>query len=629
MAAAMVPAGALNGMQSGNASLYVGDLERNVDEAQLFQLFARVGPIFSIRVCRDETNRSLGYAYVNFVNPQDAANAMEHLNFTPLNGKSIRVMFSNRDPSIRKSGYANVFIKNLDISIDNKTLHDTFAAFGFVLSSKVAVDSIGQSKGYGFVQFDNEESAQNAIKELNGMLINDKKVYVGLFVNRQERAQVDGSPKFTNVYVKNFSETYTDEDLEQLFSTYGTITSAVVMKDTDGKSRCFGFVNFESPDSAVAAVERLNGTTVNDDKVLYVGRAQRKAEREAELKARFELERIRKYEKYHGTNLYVKNLDYNINDDKLKELFSEFGTITSCKVMLEPNGRSKGYGFVAFSAPRNANRALHEMNGKMIGRRPLYVAVAQRKEERKALLEAQFSQMHALYAITHLPTGIPVYHPGAPRHGPQALHYGQGAPSLVAPQPTGYGFQQQLLPGMHPGVAPNFIMPYHRQRQVPPRLRNLHRNQMLHLNSSQGFGYMGNGQNGMDPSVVPHGIVAPMMPLPFDGSGISAAPTYNQHPGGSLSNTFASALASATPENQHLMLAEHLYPLVDEITKNHHQTEKVTGMLLEMDQSEVIHLTESPEDLKIKVFEAMQALGEAAPDSEEVGDQLGSVSLKE
>lgn len=62
---------ALNGVQSGNASLYVGDLERNVDEAQLFQLFARVGPIFSIRVCRDETNRSLGYAYVNFVNPQD------------------------------------------------------------------------------------------------------------------------------------------------------------------------------------------------------------------------------------------------------------------------------------------------------------------------------------------------------------------------------------------------------------------------------------------------------------------------------------------------------------------------------------------------------------------------------
>lgn len=257
---------------------------------------------------------------------------MEHLNYTPVNGKAIRIMFSHRDPSIRKSGHGNVFIKNLDSSIDNKALHDTFAAFGSVLSSKVAVEFNGQSKGYGFVQFDNEESAQNAIKQLNGMLINDKKVYVGLFVRRQERVEANGSPKFTNVYVKNFPDTYTDEDLKKLCSTYGTITSAVVMKDTAGNSRCFGFVNFESPDSAAAAVEKLNGTTVNDDKVLYVGRAQRKAEREAELKAKFEQERIRKYEKLQGANLYLKNLDDSINDEKLKELFSEFGTITSCKV---------------------------------------------------------------------------------------------------------------------------------------------------------------------------------------------------------------------------------------------------------------------------------------------------------
>ncbi|KAF7812637.1 polyadenylate-binding protein 3 [Senna tora] len=294
-------------------------------------------------------------------------------------------MFSHRDPSIRKSGYANVFIKNLDTSIDNKALHDTFAAFGNVLSCKVAVDSCGQSKGYGFVQFDNDDSAQNAIKQLNGMLINDKQVYVGLFVRRQERARANGSPKFTNVYVKNISETYADEDLKQLFGSYGTITSAVVMKDANGKSRCFGFVNFQSPDSAAAAVERLNGTTVNDDKVLYVGRAQRKAEREAELKAKFEQERISRYEKLQGANLYLKNLDESINDEKLKELFSEFGTITSCKVMLDSHGHSKGSGFVAFSTPEEASKALTEMNGKMIGRKPLYVAVAQRKEERKAL----------------------------------------------------------------------------------------------------------------------------------------------------------------------------------------------------------------------------------------------------
>ena len=62
---------------------------------------------------------------------------------------------------------------------------------------------------------------------------------------------------------------------------------------------------------------------------------------------------------------------------------------------------------------------------------------------------------------------------------------------------------------------------------------------------------MGNARNGMDQSAVPQGLVGQMMPLPFDGSGVTAAPIDNQRPG--LSTTLASALASATPENQRLV----------------------------------------------------------------------------
>nr|XP_043635589.1 polyadenylate-binding protein 2-like [Erigeron canadensis] len=628
-AAAVVAAG--SGNQSfGTTSLYVGDLESNVTDSQLYDLFNQVGQVVSVRVCRDlSTRRSLGYGYVNYSNSNDAARAIDVLNFNAVNGKPIRIMYSHRDPSIRKSGTANIFIKNLDRSIDNKALHDTFSSFGNILSCKIATDGAGQSKGYGFVQFEVEDSAQSAIDKLNGMLINDKQVYVGRFLRKQERDSTLGRTKFNNVYVKNVSETTTDEDLKKTFGEYGTITSAVIMRDSDGKSKGFGFVNFDSADDAANAVDALNGKKF-DEKEWFVGKAQKKSEREVELKNRFEQTAKEAIDKFQGVNLYVKNLDDTIDDEKLKELFSEYGTITSCKVMRDTSGISRGSGFVAFSTSEEASRALSEMNGKMIVSKPLYVALAQRKEERRARLQAQFSQMRPVAMAPSMMAPRPMYPPGAPGMG-QQLFYGQAPPAMI-PQQGGFGYQQQLVPGMRPGGVPipNFFVPVVQQGQQGQR-----------LGGRRGGGPVQQNQQPvpmMQPQMLPRGRMfrypgrnaadgnmgGGMLPVPYDMGGILPRDGGMQQ---SMPITaLASALANAPLDQQRLMLGENLYPLVDQLEREH--AAKVTGMLLEMDQTEVLHLLESPEALKNKVAEAMDVLRNVQQVNSPAA-QLASLSLNE
>lgn len=319
-----------------------------------------------------------------------AERALDTMNFDHLNNRPIRIMWSQRDPSLRKSGVGNVFIKCLEKSIDTKAMYDTFSAFGTILSCKVATDGHGESKGYGFVHFETEEAANLAIDKVNGMLLNEEKVYVGKFIPKSAREREAGKT-FNNVYVKNFDEELTDDTLKDMFAEYGPIKSAKVMMNDDGKSMGFGFVSFENPKDAESAVNALNGKELKNKKTLFVGCAQKKAERQKELKKKFEKIKSEKMKETKGFNLYVKNLDDSVTDEDLRQKFSSCGQITSAKVMME-DGRSKGFGFVCFSNINEAAKAVTELNNQLLFSKPLYVAIAQSKDERKAQLTSQYMQ---------------------------------------------------------------------------------------------------------------------------------------------------------------------------------------------------------------------------------------------
>lgn len=118
-------------------SLYVKDLTPDTNEDQLFEKFKTVGNVVSVHICRDKiTHQSFGYAYVNYNHPSEAERALDTLNFKLLNGKPMHIMWSQPDSALRKSVVGNVFIKNLDSTIDDEALFDTFSIFGEIISSK-------------------------------------------------------------------------------------------------------------------------------------------------------------------------------------------------------------------------------------------------------------------------------------------------------------------------------------------------------------------------------------------------------------------------------------------------------------------------------------------------------------
>lgn len=84
-----------------------------------------------------------------------------------------------------------------------------------------------------------------------------------------------------------------------------------------------------------------------------------------------------------GNKLYIGNLPYTVRDSDLEQAFSQFGSVTSAKVMMErETGRSKGFGFVEMGSDAEAQAAVNGMNGQPLGGRSIVVNEARPMEAR-------------------------------------------------------------------------------------------------------------------------------------------------------------------------------------------------------------------------------------------------------
>uniref|UniRef100_A0A8C4M944 RRM domain-containing protein n=1 Tax=Equus asinus asinus TaxID=83772 RepID=A0A8C4M944_EQUAS len=193
---------------------------------------------------------------------------------------------------------------------------------------------------------------------MGGILLTGSRVFVGQFKPRKER------------------------ETELRAKANISVLSVRAMTDESGKSKGFGFVSFED---AQKAIEGMNGKVLNGNRV-YVGKAQNKVERLSELKHKFEQMKPGKLTRCNGANVYVKNLEDDIDDKELRREFPLFGAITSARVMIE-RGCS------------TAKEAIMAMNGKTVITQLVHVAVAQGEVECQALLTQNHMERRA--AVGH------------------------------------------------------------------------------------------------------------------------------------------------------------------------------------------------------------------------------------
>jgi len=622
------------------ASLYVGDLHPDVTEAMLYEIFNSVGPVGSIRICRDSvTRKSLGYGYVNFHSVSDAERALDTLNYSSIKGRACRIMWSQRDPSLRKSGVGNIFVKNLDRNIDNKALYDTFSLFGNILSCKVACGADGKSRGYGFVHYETEEAAKQAIERVNNMQIGDKQVEVHAFQKRNDR---EGEKAFTNTYAKNLPADFDEESLKTMFGEFGAITSSCILEDKLGRKFCF--VNFETTEAAAKAVEALNGKDLRteeekekakeeekegekpEDHILYVGRAQSKAERAREFREKSTANPV---SRASGVNLYVKNLDEGTTDASLKELFEPFGTVTSCVAVKDDKDNCKGFGFVCYTTPDEATKAVTEMHLKVVKGKPLYVGLAEKKDQRQERLRHR-------YAPGGMGMGCmgkggkdmgkggkgmgPMGGMGGPQGGMMGMQGGMGM------GPMGMGGPQMMGMMGKGGMMCNPMQMMGQKGGMPcggkGPMGGMGTGPMMGMMGGKGpmspqmMGAMmgGKGMTGMTGPM--GGMMRPMMPMmpgAFGGKGPMGGmqPQMGQQAPSSGGPLTAAALAAAPPGVQKQMLGEKLFPMISKFQPE--LAGKITGMMLEMDNSELLILLESEQQLRVKVDEAMRVLSGTRP----------------
>lgn len=173
-----------------DATCYIGNLDDRVTDELVWELMYQAGQVVHVYMPKDRVSQlHQGFAFAEFHNEVDAQYACLILNGIKLFGKPIRVNMAAADTKEPVDIGANLFIGNLDASVDERMLYDTFNTFGTILGApKIARDSVtNESKNHGFVSFDSFEASDAAIEALNNQYLANRPMTVAYAIKKDAR----------------------------------------------------------------------------------------------------------------------------------------------------------------------------------------------------------------------------------------------------------------------------------------------------------------------------------------------------------------------------------------------------------------------------------------------------------
>ncbi|KAG5246755.1 hypothetical protein OIU77_022023 [Salix suchowensis] len=258
-----------------------------------------------------------------------------------------------------------LWIGDLQYWMDENYIASCFAHTGEVASVKVIRNKqTSQIEGYGFIEFTSNGAAERILQTYNGTpMPNGEQNFRLNWASFSGGDKRDDSPDFT-VFVGDLAADVTDFMLQETFRAhFPSVKGAKVVIDRlTGRTKGYGFVRFGDEGEQLRAMTDMNGAFCST-RPMRVGPASNKKAVVGQQypKASYQNSQTQNDSDPNNTTIFVGNLDSNVMDDNLKELFGQFGQLLHVKI---PAG--KRCGFVQFAERSSAEEALKNLNGAQL-----------------------------------------------------------------------------------------------------------------------------------------------------------------------------------------------------------------------------------------------------------------------